>query len=163
MSNNIKQKIIGEHTEAQVLFVRYFVAVLVDLIVLNLFEEYWSAVIIQSFTISLLTAILLQILLKITIKVEHKISIYFKSKSKPVKILGYIVMYIVLLIAKISILEAINLIFGDKVQFTGLWHGVIAFLTVVIVMLTIEQIVVKIYFALGVKKIDNKININLNK
>jgi hypothetical protein len=157
MSNNIKQKIIGEHTETQVLFVRYFVAVLVDLIVLNIFEEYWSAVIIQSFTISLFTAILLQILLKITIKVEHKISIYFKSKSKPVKIFGYIVMYIVLLIAKISILEAVNLIFGDRVQFTGLWHGVIAFLTVVIVMLTIEQIIVRIYFALGVKTIDNKI------
>jgi len=159
MSNNIKQKIIGEHTEAQVLFVRYFVAILVDLIVLNIFEEYWSAVIIQSFSISLLTAILLQVLLKTTIKVEHKISIYFKTKSKLVKILGYIVMYIVLLIAKISILEAVHLIFGDKVQFTGLWHGVIAFLTVVLVMLTIEQIVVKVYFTLGVKKIDNKINI----
>ena len=160
MSNNITEKIIGEHTEAQVLYVRYFVAILVDLIVLNIFEEYWSAVIIQSFTISLLTAILLQVLLKITLKIEHRISIYFKSKSKPIKILGYIAMYIVLLIAKISILEAINLIFGDKVQFTGLWHGVIAFLTVVIVMLTIEQIIIRIYFAFGVKTIDNKTNNN---
>ena len=157
MSENIKQKIIGEHTEAQVLYVRYFVAILVDLIVLNLFEEYWNAIFIKSFTISLFTAILLQVLLKITIKVVHRISIYFKSKSKSIKILGYVLMYIVLFIAKISILEAVNLIFGERVQFTGLWHGVIAFLTVVLVMLIIEQIVVRIYFALGVKTIDNKI------
>jgi len=158
MSENIKQKIIGEHTEAQVLYVRYFVAVLVDLIVLNLFEEYWNAIFIKSFTISLFTAILLQVLLKITIKVEHKISIYFNTKSKSIKILGYVLMYIVLFIAKLSILEAVNLIFGERVQFTGLWHGVVAFLTVVLVMLIIEQIIVRIYFALGVKTIDNKIN-----
>jgi len=63
-------------------------------------------------------------------------------------------MYIVLLIAKITILEIINLVFGDKVQFSGLWHGVIAFLTVVIVMLIIEGIVVKIYFALANKAPD---------
>jgi len=157
MSDNNKLKTIGEHTEAQVLYVRYFVAILVDLIVLNLFEEYWNAILIKSFTISLFTAILLQVLLKITIKVEHKINTYFKSKSKPIKIFGYIIMYVVLFIAKISILEAVNLIFGDKVQFTGLWHGVVAFLTVVLVMLIIEQIVVRIYFALGVKTIDNKI------
>ena len=158
MSENIKQKIIGEHTEAQVLYVRYFVAVLVDLIVLNLFEEYWNAIFIKSFTISLFTAILLQVLLKITIKVEHKISIYFNTKSKSIKILGYVLMYIVLFIAKLSILEAVNLIFGERVQFTGLWNGVVAFLTVVLVMLIIEQIIVRIYFALGVKTIDNKIN-----
>jgi len=157
MSENIKQKIIGEHTEAQVLYVRYFVAILVDLIVINLFEEYWSAVFIKSFTISLFTAILLQVLLKITIKVEHKINVYFKNKSKHIKIFGYVLMYIVLFIAKISILEVVNITFGERVQFTGLWHGVIAFLTVVLVMLIIEQVVVRIYFALGVKTIDNKI------
>jgi hypothetical protein len=144
----------GEHTVGQELYVRYFVAILVDLVVLNLFEEFWGAIVIESFVISLITAIILQVLLKLTIKVEHRISLYFKSKSKLLKTVGFIFMYIVLLIAKITILEIINLVFGDKVQFSGLWHGVIAFLTVVIVMLIIEGIVVKIYFALANKAPD---------
>jgi hypothetical protein len=138
----------GEYTVGQVLYVRYFVAVLVDLVVLNLFEEFWEAIVIESFIISLFTAIILQVLLKLTIKIEHRISLYFKSKSKLMKTVGFILMYIVLFIAKITILEVVNLVFGDMVNFSGPWHGVIAFLTVVLVMLIIEQIVVKIYFAL---------------
>ncbi len=47
----------------QQLFLRYFTAILVDLTVLNLFEEYWAPVVIESFTISLLAALLLQALL----------------------------------------------------------------------------------------------------
>jgi hypothetical protein len=81
MSEKIWMDKVGEHTLGQLLYVRYFVAVLVDLVVLNLFEEYWDAVVIESFTMSLLTALLLQLLLKITIKIEHRISVYFKSKS----------------------------------------------------------------------------------
>ena len=132
------------------LYVRYFVAVLVDLVVLNMFEEYWDAVVIESFTISLLTALLLQLLLKITIKIEHRISVYFKSKSgTSIKITGGIVMYLVLLGAKLFILELVNWAFADRVQFNGPWHGVVAFLTIVIVMLLIERIVVRLYFALG--------------
>ena len=53
----------------QVLFVRYLTAIMIDLTVLNLFEEHWDAVIIDSFTISLLAAVLLQVLLKVTLKI----------------------------------------------------------------------------------------------
>ena len=48
----------------QRLFVRYLLAVLIDLTVLNLFVEYWDKIVIDSFTISLLAAVLLQILLR---------------------------------------------------------------------------------------------------
>jgi len=148
----------GEHTLGQLLYVRYFVAVLVDLVVLNLFEEYWDAVVIESFTISLLTALLLQLLLKITIKIEHRISVYFKSKSGVfTKIMGGVLMYMVLLGAKLFILELVNWTFGDRVQFNGPWHGVVAFLTVVIVMLAIERIFVRIYFALDKNPIEESV------
>jgi len=158
MSEKILTEKVGEHTLGQLLYVRYFVAVLVDLVVLNLFEEYWGAVVIESFTISLLTALILQVLLKITIKIEHRINLYFKSKeSASMRVVGGIVMYLVLLAAKLLILELVNWAFGDKVQFNGPWHGVVAFLTTVIVMLTIEGIVVKIYFALAKNKTEQTV------
>jgi hypothetical protein len=60
----------------QRLFIRYFAAVLVDLVVLNLFVEYWRHVVIDSFTISLLCAILLQVLVKATIVVEQRVAAF---------------------------------------------------------------------------------------
>jgi hypothetical protein len=56
----------------QLLFLRYFTAILIDLAVLNLFDEYWEHVVIDSFTISLIAALLLQVLLKITLALEHR-------------------------------------------------------------------------------------------
>ena len=48
-------------SDNQRLFMRYFTAILIDLTVLNLFDEYWDAVTISSFTVSLLAAIVLQV------------------------------------------------------------------------------------------------------
>ena len=47
----------------QRLFVRYLMATLIDLTVLNLFDEYWAFVTVGSFTISIYAAVLLQVLL----------------------------------------------------------------------------------------------------
>ncbi|MEZ8695213.1 hypothetical protein AB6D15_23615 [Vibrio splendidus] len=54
-------KVYGFNTP-QRLFVGYTLAVLVDLVVLNFFDEYWDFVNIESFTISLIAALLLQFL-----------------------------------------------------------------------------------------------------
>ena len=67
-------------TNRQRLFIRYTLAVLVDLTVLNLFNEYWDYVFIEFFTISLFAAMLLQFLLQVTIIIEHRVANYFKSK-----------------------------------------------------------------------------------
>jgi hypothetical protein len=50
--------------------------------------------------------------------------------------------------SKFVMLEAINILFGDKVDFTGPWNGVVAFFAVVFTILVAEVIVSKIYFAL---------------
>ncbi|MFQ5345903.1 MAG: hypothetical protein ACE5DZ_08095 [Mariprofundus sp.] len=57
----------GSFTNHQRLFIRYTYSVLVDLTVLNIFNEYWGNVYIETFTISLLAAIVLQVLLQVTI------------------------------------------------------------------------------------------------
>ena len=66
-------------TDRQRLFLRYYTGVLIDLVLLNLFAEYWDDVKVSSFTVSLLAAILLQFLLKLTIWVEHHVAMWFKK------------------------------------------------------------------------------------
>ena len=129
----------------QEVFVRYLAATLIDLVVLNLFDEYWDNVIVGSFTISLLVAILLQALLKVTIKLEHRVAKWFDSKSFMFKrFTKFMTLWAVLFGAKVLILELLSLVFGDKMVFKGAWHGVIAFLVVVTVMILVEQLAVKI-------------------
>lgn len=140
----------GTHTKRQQLFLRHTYLVLIDLTVLNLFNEYWDLVYIEFFSISLLTAILLQVLLQITISIEHRISSYFKQKSGTgAKILRGLSIWAILFVSKLAILEAINLFFGDSVSFGGPIHGLVSFIVVVMVMIAAEQICSRIYRALA--------------
>jgi len=51
MSQESKRSdVAGSYTGRQQLFIRYFTAILIDLTVLNLFDEYWDNVVIESFT-----------------------------------------------------------------------------------------------------------------
>ena len=137
-------------TDSQRLFVRYFTAILIDLLVLNLFVEYSSKVSVDSFTTSLLAAILLQILLKVTIAIEHRVGAYFKSKpGKLMTFLRYFCAWLVLFGSKFVILEALSFAFGDKVRFEGRFHGLLTLIVVVVVMLVAEEVIVRIYRRLG--------------
>jgi len=134
----------------QRLFIRYTLAVLVDLTVLNLFDQYWDHVYVESFSISLLAALLLQFLLQLTLVVEHKVANYFKSKEGiKHKIARGLSTWAILFLSKLMILEAINFSFGDSVLFTGHVHGLIAFIIVVVAMIIAEQIVTRVYRSLA--------------
>ena len=142
--------IAGSYTGRQQLFVRYFTAILIDLTVLNLFDEYWDNVVIESFTISLLAALLLQVLLQITLKIEHHIAAFFKAKTgAAAKVMRVLSAWAVLFGSKLVILEAINIVFGDQVLFKGPYHGIVAFIVVIVVMLAAEIIVLRFNKRLG--------------
>ncbi len=146
----LPKKQLDPHTNHQQFFMRYTLAILVDLTVLNLFDEFWSHVLIDSFLISLFAAILLQILLQLTIIIEHRIANYFKSKSGiKAKVLRILSTWAVLFISKLIILEAINISFGDQVLFTGPVHGLVVFIVVVITILLAEYIITRIYKSLA--------------
>ena len=133
----------------QQIFVRYFTAILIDLTVINLFDEYWEHVQIEAFTISLFTAVLLQVSLKLTIAFEHRIANYFKKKSGiKAKILRLLSTWAIMFGSKFVIMEAIDFAFGDKVVFGGPFHGLAAFFILVIVMLIAEHAIVKLYRSL---------------
>ena len=138
------------YTNRQQLFIRYFTGILIDLTVLNLFEEYCDYVVIESFTISLLTALLLQTLLKVTIKIEHRIGAFFKAKPGiRAKVLRVLSAWAVLFGSKFVILEAVNIAFGDRVVFSGPFNGIIVFIIVIIVMIVAELSVVRFNKSLG--------------
>jgi len=133
--------------DGQKQFLRYYTGFLMDLVVLNLFAEWWSYVYVSSFTVSLLAALVLQALLKATIAVEHKVALYWKAKG-PGKVntfMRYFCAWLVLFGSKFVILEAIVQIFGKEVHFLGMWHGVVTLIVVVVVMLVAEELMVRLY------------------
>jgi len=141
-----------EINNSQKLFVRYLVAVLIDLTVLNLFDEFWALVTIDPFSVSVLAAILLQMLLKATLVLEHKVAGYFNAKSGGfARFMRYFTAWLILFGSKFVMLGAIDFAFGDDVAFAGPLHGVVAFIVVVMVMLAAEEVAVRIYRRLGSK------------
>ncbi len=127
-------------------FVRYFTGILIDLTVLNLFVEYSELVVVESFTISLLAAVLLQLLLKLTIALEHRVAAYYKAKPGGfAKFMRYFTAWLILFGSKFVILEALTFAFGDAVYFGGPWHGVVVLIVVVITMLVAEEAIVQLY------------------
>jgi hypothetical protein len=137
-----------DHTPSvrQRVFFRYFSAVLVDLVVLNLFVEYWGHVSADSFTITLLAAVLLQVLLKLTIALEHRVAAYFNAKRGGfAKFMRFFSAWLVLLGSKFVILEALTFAFGDRLRFGGPFHGIVALIVVVVAMLAAEAAFVVFY------------------
>ena len=130
----------------QRLFVRYFTAILIDLVVLTVFAEYWQQVTVDSFTVSLFAAVLLQILLKLTIAVEHRVAAFFKARPGGLaKFMRFFCAWLILFGSKFVILEAIDFVFADSVRFDGRFHGLVALIVVVVVMLVAEEGIVRFY------------------
>ena len=136
-------------SKRQSLFFRYTLFILIDLTVLNLFEQFWDNVYIENFLVSLMVAVLLQFLLQVTIAIESRVADYFKTKSGIIaRVLRGLTTWGILFGSKLIILEAIDLAFGSDVFFTGRMDGLIAFIVVVIAMIVVEQTFVKIFRAL---------------
>jgi FlaA1/EpsC-like NDP-sugar epimerase len=138
-------------TRRQLIFLSWTKDVLIYIIVLNLFVEYNPKIIIDSFTISIFTAILLKILLEIILKIEHKVSDVFKEY----KVLRILLVWIILFGSKFLILEVVDLVFGEHVEL-GKFLDVIV---LVIALIVAREIFQRIYLALGereTKKHDEK-------
>jgi hypothetical protein len=137
-----------EHTPTtrQRVFLRYLSAILVDLAVLNLFVEYWDLVSADSFTITLLAAVLLQVLLKLTIILEHRLAAFFNARPGGfAKFMRFFSAWLVLFGSKFVILEALVLAFGERLRFGGPLHGIVALVVVVFALLLAEAVLVKLY------------------
>ncbi len=136
-------------TSAQERFADWMRDVLVYTTVLNLFVEFADAIVIDSFTISIFTAVVLKILLDLLTLVEHHVSHFF---SKIHKVLGFLSMWAVLFLSKFVILEVIDIIFGDHVELGKLLDVIV----LVLALMISRALVVKAYDALGVPEPDDE-------
>lgn len=143
-------------TNGQRLFVGYLNAILLYLAVINICDEYWSWVVIRSFTISMLVSVILLFGLMLFINAEKKAAAYFSKKpGAQAKILRGITSYILLVGGKFVLMGVIALLFGEAVEFSGPFHGAISFIGVVTAILVADGIAKKIYTSLGVPVNDN--------
>ncbi len=130
----------------QALFLRYFTAILIDLVVLNLFVEYSDLVVIDSFTVTIFVAALLQVLLKLTIALEHKLAEFWNAREGGLaRFMRYFTAWLVLFGSKLVILEAINILFGDYIDFVGRFDGLVVLIAIIVVMLLAEDLIVRFY------------------
>lgn len=150
MTNKPRSDVLIQITTAQRLFIRYLIATLIDLVVLNLFAEHWKLVFVSSFTISIFAAILLQVLLKATLALEERVAAYFRSKPGRTATLQRLLgAFLILFGSKFVILAAIDLVFGASVEFSGPVRGVVAFVVVVITMVIAERVTARLFWKLA--------------
>jgi hypothetical protein len=134
----------------QRLFLRYFTAVLVDMVVLGLFAQFWDRVFVSSFAITLAAALVLQVLLKLTLALEHRVSAFWKEKEGSGARAGRLFSaWLILFGSKFAILYALDVAFSHDVHFEGALHGVVPLILVLVVMLAAEEGLVRFYRSLA--------------
>jgi hypothetical protein len=90
-------------------------------------------VIIDSFTISILTAVLLKLMLDLILGLEHRVRHWFAQKEGTAwRVLGAVTVFTILFTSKLLILEVVNIVFGDHVEL-GHFVEVIALIVSMIV------------------------------
>ena len=144
-------QIVKSFTQKQLLFLKYTLIVLIDLVVLGLFNQYWDLVFIETFTIAMFTAMLLQFLMQVAMKIEHIAADYFfgGKTGTHVKIMRGVSAWAIIFVSKLVILKALSIAFGSSVLFSGPMHGVVSFIVVVTGIIIAEQVVMWIYRSLG--------------
>ena len=104
-------------TSAQARFISWVSEVLVDIVVLNLFVEFVKTVVIDSFYISILTAVLLKLMVDAVKGLEQRVSASLAAKQgaawKPVRFLA---VWLILFLSKFVILEIVDVVFGSHVE-----------------------------------------------
>ena len=138
IENIMKNEVVGSVSKRQQLFLKFTYFVFIDIVVLNLFNEFWEPVFIEHFYISVLTAVVLQSFLQLTIMIEHHATKGFKAKKEfKHKLLRILSTWAIVFVSKLIILDVISRLFGDQVQFGGIehTHGLLVFIIVVMVIM----------------------------
>lgn len=123
---------------------RYLTFVLIDLCILNLFVEYWDRVVIDSFTVSLMAAVVLQVSLRLTLWAKKLArSIFANVHGATGVVARLLAMWAVSFSSKFVIMWVIDLIFGVHVEF----YGVKPLFAVLITMLVAETLAMRLFWA----------------
>lgn len=115
------------------------VDVFVYVVVLNLFVEYLPQVLSETFTLSLLTAVLLKGVLEVVVAAKNRVKTRFREASTPIgKVVAAVMLWVVLFGSKFLVLEAVDLVFGDRVSLGGFFS-----VTLLILALLLSRLAVR--------------------
>lgn len=96
------------------------VDVFVYVVVLSLFVEYLPRVLSETFTLSLMTAVLLKLVLEVVVVAKNRAKALFRAAdTRMVKVGAGLLLWLVLFGSKFLVLEAVDLVFGDRVTLGG--------------------------------------------
>jgi hypothetical protein len=116
------------------------VDVFVYVVVLNLFVEYFPQVFSETFTLSLLTAILLKGVLEVVVAAKSHVKAQLRAASTPFgKLVAAFLLWLVLFGSKFVVLEVIDLVFEDSVRLGGFFS-----VTLLIILLMISRSAVRL-------------------
>ena len=90
------------------------------MVVLNLAIEYVPSVISESFTLSLLTAVLLKVALELVIVLKNRVIGRLRAATtRRAKAVAALSLWVVAAGSKLVVLELVDLVFGDAVSLGG--------------------------------------------
>ena len=134
------------HTAAQRYYADFMMDVFVYTVVLNLFVEYVDSIVIDSFLVSLLTAIVMKGLIDLIAHLIQRLKRYFGAKEGTApKVLFGLSAWAIMFFSKIVILEVVQIIFEDDVDLGGFLN----ILILVIAMMVARRISTAIFVRLG--------------
>ena len=119
----------------QPLLTAALVDVFVYVVVLNLFIEYLPFVISETFTLSLLAAVLLKFVLEGVLVAKTRVKARVKGAATPgAKVVGVLMLWAVLFGSKFLVLEAVAIVFGSRVSLGGFFS-----VTLLIILLLLAR------------------------
>ena len=142
MSSKEESIIKDKQSKRQLIFMDWTLDLLIYIVVLNFFAQHWDAFYFENFTYSVLTAIVLKAFLVIILSFEHHVADFFKRyKSTFSRYVYYFTTFSILFFSKFIILEAINIIFGHKVDI----YGFIPLIVLIIALIVSRKLIEYIY------------------
>ena len=111
----------------------HIVDVFVYVVVLNLAVEYMPSVITETFTVSLLTAVLLKVVLELVVSVKKRARGRLREATTPTGKLGAgVLLWLVLVGSKFMVLTVEDLVFGDAVELGGFFSVTLLIITLLL-------------------------------
>ena len=96
------------------------VDVFVYVVVLNLAVQFVPMVITETFTVSLLTALLLKVVLEVVVFFKNRVKARLKAATTPLgKGASALLLWLILVASKFVVLELVALLFGSRVSLGG--------------------------------------------
>jgi hypothetical protein len=117
------------------------VDVLVYVVVLNLFVEYLPQVLTETFTLSLLTAVLLKGVLEVVVAAKNRVKARLRAASTlSGKVIAAVMLWIVLFGSRFLVLEAVDFVFGDSVSLGGFFSVTLLILTLLLSRAAVQRL-----------------------